>query len=30
MLLMAIPLIGLYQLGIFLAFLVESEPESYA
>ena len=30
MLLMAIPLIGLYQLGIFLAFLVESEPETYA
>ena len=30
MLLMAIPLIGLYQLGIFLAFLVEGEPESYA
>ena len=30
MLLMAIPLIGLYQLGIFFAFLVEQEPESYA
>ena len=30
MLLMAIPLILLYQLGIFLAFLVEKEPESYA
>jgi sec-independent protein translocase protein TatC len=30
MLLMAIPLILLYQLGIFLAFLVEQEPESYA
>ena len=30
MLLMAIPLILLYQLGIFLAFLAEQEPESYA
>jgi sec-independent protein translocase protein TatC len=30
MLLMAIPLILLYQLGIFLAFIVEQEPESYA
>ncbi len=29
MLLMAIPLILLYQLGIFLAFLAEQEPESY-
>jgi sec-independent protein translocase protein TatC len=30
MLLMAVPLILLYQLGIFLAFLVEQESESYA
>ncbi len=30
MLLMAIPLILLYQLGIFLAFLAEQEPENYA
>ena len=30
MLLMAIPLILLYQLGIFLAFLAEQEPDSYA
>lgn len=30
MLLMAIPLILLYQLGIFFAFLAEQEPESYA
>lgn len=29
MLLMAIPLILLYQLGIFLAFLAEQEPDSY-
>ena len=30
MLLMAVPLIGLYQLGIFFAFLLERESESYA
>ncbi|MCZ6681476.1 MAG: twin-arginine translocase subunit TatC [Candidatus Poribacteria bacterium] len=30
MLLMGIPLMLLYQLGIFFAFLVEQEPESYA
>lgn len=30
MLLMAIPLILLYQLGIFFAFLAEQEPDSYA
>jgi len=30
MLLMAVPLIGLYHLGIFFAFLLERESESYA
>jgi sec-independent protein translocase protein TatC len=30
MFLMAVPLIGLYQLGIFFAYLVEQEPDNYA